>query len=90
MVPSLSHEKTISFTEDELRRVNELIDLRNRVHIRLSQKKDFESTEFNLHLYNEVIKLLQRISEEIYNNGVPLYKSCQSKQNEADIEEIFG
>lgn len=79
-----------TFSSDELDRIKELIDLRNRVHIRLSNEKEFTSKEFNLKLYNEVIQLMQRVSDEIYQNGVPQYKSCQAEQNRAELAEIFG
>ena len=79
-----------TFAEDELTRINELIGLRNRVHIRLSDKKEFTEKEFNVDVYNEVIRLLQRIDNEIYQNGVPRYRSCQAEQNRAELAEIFG
>ena len=65
-----------SFSSDELSRIKELIDLRNRVHIRLAEEKEISDKEFNLELYNEIIKLLQRTCDELYKNAVPLYKSC--------------
>lgn len=69
-----------TFSDEELNRVKKVIDLRNRIHIRLADEKEFTSKDFNLALYNEVIQLLQRVSDEIYRNGVPLYRTCSKEQ----------
>lgn len=65
-----------TFTETELQRIKTIIDYRNRVHIRLATENEFKSDDFSLRLYNEIIEFLKRICEDIYNNGVPLYKKC--------------
>ena len=43
------------------------------IHIRLAENNEFNSSDFCLALYNEVIGLLKQISEAIYTNGVKLY-----------------
>ena len=65
-----------SFSSEELSRIKELINLRNRVHIRLVGEKEISDRYFNLKLYNEVIILLQRTSEELYNNATSFYHKC--------------
>lgn len=64
------------FSDDELKRIKYIIDLRNKIHIRLSERNEYISSEFSLSLYNELIGLLQKLSERIYNYGVPLYNQC--------------
>ena len=63
----------VDFTEGQLERIKEIIELRNRIHIRLAENNEFNSSDFCLALYNEVIGLLKQISEAIYKNGVKLY-----------------
>lgn len=65
------------FTEDEMNRISEIIDFRNRVHIRLSEGNEFLCADFSIPLHNEIIGLLQRLADNIYNNGVPLYNKCE-------------
>lgn len=64
------------FDNREMSRILEIIKFRNRVHIRVAPENEFISSDFSLSLYNEVIRLLQRLSESIYENGVPLYGKC--------------
>lgn len=75
-VEELVEKDILNFDEDELRRVLTIIDLRNRIHIRLVKGNELNQADFNLNLYNEVIKLLQNIDEQIYQKAVPLYE-CQ-------------
>lgn len=63
----------LNFDSAALSRIQEIIDLRNRIHIRLTDGNELKLDDFNLSLYNEVIKILQSIDEQIYKNGVPLY-----------------
>ena len=64
------------YTEEKMARIKEIIELRNRVHIRLAEKSEFNSADFCLDLHNEVIGLIQELSENIYNNGVKFYSCC--------------
>lgn len=64
------------FTETEMKRISEIIDFRNRVHIRLSEGNEFLCSDFTISLHNEIIGLLQRLADNIYCNGVPLYNKC--------------
>ena len=63
----------VDYDDSQMDRIKEIIDLRNRVHIRLAENNEFNSSDFCLALYNEVIGLLKQISEAIYKNGVKLY-----------------
>ena len=67
----------LDFDENELARIQEIIDFRNRIHIRLATGSEMNLDDFTLQLYNEVIRYLQRIDEQIYKNAVPLY-NCQT------------
>ena len=69
----------VSYSEEKMARIKEIIALRNRVHIRLAEKSEFSRADFCLELYNEVMELIQELSEDIYNNGVKLYSYCNRK-----------
>lgn len=71
----------LDFDENKLARVKEIIDLRNRIHIRLAGGNELSMDDFTLNLYNEVIRLLQNIDEQIFKKGVPLY-NCNRKNGE--------
>lgn len=64
------------FDDEEMNRISEIISFRNRVHIRLAKENEFISSDFSLSLHNEIISFLQRLTENIYNKGVPLYNKC--------------
>lgn len=66
----------VGFSDIEMERVEEFLSLRNRVHIRLAEENEFNSADFCLEKYNELICLLQRLSDDIYNNGVKYYIDC--------------
>ena len=63
----------VDYDEAKMERIKEIIELRNRIHIRLAENNEFNSSDFCLAVYNEVIGLLKQISEDIYTNGVKLY-----------------
>lgn len=63
----------IDYDTDKLSRVQEIMDLRNRIHIRLTNGNEMKLADFNLNLYNEVIEFLQSIDEQVYRNAVPIY-----------------
>lgn len=67
-----------TFNNDEINRIKAIIGYRNRVHIRLATENEFKSENFSLKLYNEVITYLQKMCEDIYNNGLPLYNKCNN------------
>lgn len=70
----------ISYSEEKMARIKEIIGLRNRVHIRLAEKSEFSSADFCLELHDEVIALIQELSEAIYNNGVKFYSYCNQEK----------
>ena len=72
-----------NFTEEELSRIHDIIGFRNKVHIRLSKENEFISSDFSISLCNEVIVLLQRLSERIYSYGVSEYNKCNNNQNKS-------
>lgn len=63
----------LDFDEEKATRVQEIIDLRNRIHIQLAKGNELAMNDFNLRLYNEVVILLQEIDEQIYKKAVPHY-----------------
>lgn len=69
----LTEIKVIDFDREKLSRIQEIIDLRNRIHIRLANGNELKLSDFNLELYNEVIAFLQTIDEQVYKNAVPIY-----------------
>lgn len=68
--------KITDFSEEELERIQDVVDLRNRVHLRLAEEKESIDNQFTISLYNEVIELLQRLRDLVYQNGVSMYNKC--------------
>ena len=66
----------LDYDTDKVSSVQEIIDLRNRIHIRLAKENEMNLDDFTLTLYNEVIVLLQDIDKQIYEKAVPHY-GCQ-------------
>ena len=66
----------ITFTDVEIERIHEIIGFRNRIHIKNATENEFISSDFSLSLYNELIVYLKRLTEMIYQNGVPMYNQC--------------
>lgn len=64
----------LDFDTDKVSRVQEIIDLRNRIHIRLTKGNEMNLGDFTLSLYNEVVILLQDIDKQIYEKAVPHYR----------------
>ncbi len=75
----------LSLDAEKVERLNEIIDLRNRVHIRLAKENEFMDSSFCLSTYNEIKQLLQVVVNDLYTNGVPAYKKCNSKVEEVAI-----
>lgn len=50
-----------------------VIDLRNRVHIRLTNGNELSNADFNRDIYNDAVNLLKTVDEQIYQYAVPLY-----------------
>lgn len=73
-VEKLALVGVLDFDADKISRVQEIIDLRNRIHIRLTKGNELNLDDFTLALYNEVIILLQNIDEQIYEKAVPHYR----------------
>lgn len=63
----------LDFDEKQASRAKEIIDYRNRIHIRLSDGNELKLDDFTIKLYNEVIRLLQNIDEQVYQKAVPMY-----------------
>ena len=63
----------LDYDENKLARLQEIIDLRNRIHIRLTKGSELQLDDFNLELYNEVVHFLQDLDKQIFEKGVPLY-----------------
>lgn len=63
----------LDFDEEKLDRVQGIMNLRNRIHIRLTPGSEMQLEEFNLSLYNETISILQDIDQQIFSKGVSLY-----------------
>ena len=66
----------LNISSDDLERLIELYDYRNKVHIRLNEQNEFLDDKFNLQLYNESIKFLKDVDEKLYENAVPYYNKC--------------
>ena len=73
-VEKLSLVGILDFDTDKVSRVQEIIDLRNRIHIRLTKGNEMNLDDFTLVLYNEVVALLQDIDKQIYEKAVPHYR----------------
>ena len=72
-VEKLTQIGILDFDSEKVSRVQEIIDLRNRIHIRLTKGNEMKLDDFTLTLYNEVVTLLQDIDEQIYKKAVPHY-----------------
>ena len=64
----------LDFDTDKISRVLKIIELRNRIHIRLAKGNEMNMDEYTLELYNEVVILLQDIDRQIYEKAVPFYR----------------
>lgn len=73
-VEKLASVGILDFDTEKISRVKEIIDLRNRIHIRLTKGNEMKMDDFTLTLYNEVVALLQDINEQIYEKAVPHYR----------------
>ena len=73
-VEKLSLVGILDFDTDKVSRVQEIMDLRNRIHIRLTKGNEMNLDDFTLSLYNEVVALLQDIDKQIYEKAVPHYR----------------
>ena len=75
-VKKLSMIGILDFDIEKISRVQEIIELRNRIHIRLTKGNEMNMDDFTLDLYNEVVLLLQDIDRQIYEKAVPCYRCC--------------
>lgn len=66
----------LNFSTNKVDEIYELVNLRNRVHIRLADNNEFLDSRFNLELHNNAILLLQEIAEELNTKVVPYYSKC--------------
>lgn len=73
------------FTEDEMTTIQQIIQLRNNVHIRLANVNEYTESKFSLDEYNNLVCLLQKLCDQIYKNGVSLYrKECCTEGKECN------
>ena len=75
-VEKLAQLHILSFSDEQKGRLIELYDLRNRIHIRLTDQNEFLDNKYNKKLYNEAIVILQIVDNSLWKNGVPYYKKC--------------
>lgn len=73
-IVKLAQIGVLDYDVEKISRVQEIIDLRNRIHIRLTKGNEMNLDDFTLILYNEVVYLLQDIDRQIYEKGVPYYR----------------
>lgn len=66
----------LKITEVELKRLIELYNYRNKIHIRLNAKNEFLDGKYDQNLYNEAIELMKKIDDCIWQEAVPLYDRC--------------
>lgn len=66
----------LDFTSDKVAEISELVNLRNRIHIRLANNNEFLDSKFNLDLHNNAILLLKEMANELYKQVVPYYNKC--------------
>lgn len=75
-IPKLCEMTILNFDENEVERIVEIYDLRNRVHIRLAEENEFLDNSFCQDTHNELIGLLIRVTEQLNDNAVPRYGKC--------------
>lgn len=71
----------INLSIENIERIIELYNLRNRIHIRLADNNEFLDNKFNLKLHNETILLLIEITEDLYNSAIQYYVKCVDLDN---------
>lgn len=75
-LPLLCNMGILDFNEEEMERIKEIYDLRNRVHIRLATENEFLDNAFSQETHNELILLLIRATERLNDFAVPKYGKC--------------
>ena len=75
-----SEMELIQLTDNELKRVDELFELRNKIHLVSSNSNEMMNGTFGLAKYNVAIMMLKRIDEELIGHIVPLYGKCMKKE----------
>lgn len=68
----------LKFDDSDMERIKEIIMLRNEVHLLLAKGNEFWEDKFNMNLYYEMRKLLERTLKAIYNNKHLYF--CKGKQ----------
>lgn len=66
----------LGISDSEIKRLIELYDYRNKIHIRLNEENEFLDKKFDTKLYNETIELMKKIDTSLWKNAVPLYNKC--------------
>jgi len=66
----------VDYSEAQLTRIKKIIELRNRVHIRLATENEFTCSDFSVALYNETMEILKDLISQLHDNGKALYAKC--------------
>lgn len=66
----------LNMSDEEIKLLIEMYDLRNKIHIRLNDQNEFLDNKYNMDLYNKSIILLQKVDRLLYENGVQYYTAC--------------
>ena len=73
--------KALQFNQQKVQHIKNIIELRNRVHIRLTDGSELGKADFNYRIYNDAIKLLKEIDEQVYQYALPLYSCNKNSLN---------
>lgn len=74
----------LRLSQQEVNHIKSVIDLRNRVHIRLTNGSELAEADFSCETYNDAMSWLKTVNEQIYQYAVPLYGCNQA--NPIDVE----
>lgn len=74
----------IGLSEDSIKRLDELFQIRNGIHIRESGEAVSDRV-FNINLHNEAIWRLRQLAEDLLAHAVPCYDTCVMKRNQESI-----
>lgn len=75
-LPFLKQRNIMELDDCEINRIIELYDLRNRIHIRLAEENEFLDDSFCRNTHNELICILQKVTENLNEKAVPMYGIC--------------
>lgn len=78
-IDKLCSLNVLNYNQVQTNRLKELIDYRNRIHIRIDDDNEFLDDKFNLSIHKEAIKILIALVEALKDNAVPNYSKCVVK-----------